>query len=96
MKVVSYNIQYGVGKDYEYSLPRVVDAVRGADIIALQEVERNYGLSNPPSQPEDIAALLPDYYWIYDAAFDIDDSERLADGSVLNRRIQHGQMLLSR
>lgn len=96
MKIVSYNIHYAIGKDDRYHLERVVDAVRGADIIALQEVERYYDTPQSPAQPEDIAALLPDYYWVYDAAFDVDCSERRADGSVHNRRRQHGQMLLSR
>lgn len=96
MKVVSYNIHYAIGKDDRYDLERVVDAIRGADIIALQEVERHYDSPQGPSQPEDIAALLPHYYWVYDASFDVDCSERLADGSIRNRRRQHGQMLLSR
>ena len=96
MKIVTYNIHYAVGKDDRYDLQRVVDSVQGADIIALQEVERNYGPPERPLQPEDISALLPDYYWIFDAAFDIDVSERRADGTILNRRVEHGQMLLSR
>ena len=77
-------------------MDRVVESVRGADIIALQEVERFYGPPNKPSQPEQIASLLTDYYWVYDAAFDIDGSDHLESGEVLNRRMQHGQMLLSR
>ena len=96
MKIVSYNIHYAIGKDDCYDLGRVVDAVRGADIIALQEVERHYDTPRSPSQPEDISALLPAYYWVYDAAFDVDCSEQRADGTVCNRRRQHGQMLLSR
>lgn len=96
MKIVTYNTHYAIGKDNEYDLERVINEVRGADIIALQEVERNYGPPDGPSQPEDIAALLPDYYWVYDAAFNIDGSEKRADGTILNRRRQHGQMLLSR
>ena len=66
MKIVSYNIQYGFGKDDRYDLDRVVQSVCDADIIVLQEVERNYGPPDGPSQPEDIAALLPEYYWVYD------------------------------
>ena len=96
MKIVSYNIHYAIGKDERYDLERVVDALRGADIMALQEVERFYDSPQGPAQPEDIAALLPDYYWVYDAAFDIDCSEKQADGRIVNRRRQHGQMLLSR
>lgn len=96
MKIVSYNIHYAIGKDNANDLERVIDAVRGADLIALQEVERHYGPPDGPDQPERIAEVLPEYYWVFDAAFDVDGSERNADGSVLNRRRQHGQMLLSR
>jgi len=96
VKAVTYNIHYAIGKDERYDLERVVGAVRGADLIALQEVERHYDTSRSPAQPEDIGALLPDYYWVYDAAFDVDCSTRRADGSILNRRRQHGQMLLCR
>ncbi len=96
MKIVTYNIHYAIGKDNRYDLQRVIDSVRGADVIALQEVERNYGPPDGPLQPEDISALLPEYYWIFDASFDIDASEKRADGTILNRRRQHGQMLLSR
>ena len=96
MKIVTYNVHYAIGKDNRYDLQRVVDSVRGADMIALQEVERNYGPPDGPLQPEDISTLLPEYYWIFDASFDIDASEKRADGTILNRRRQHGQMLLSR
>jgi endonuclease/exonuclease/phosphatase family metal-dependent hydrolase len=96
MKIVSYNIHYAIGKDDRYDLERIAAAVADADIIALQEVERHYDTPQSPSQPEDIAALLAEYYWVYDASFDIDCSERQADGHIVNRRRQHGQMLLSR
>lgn len=96
MIIVTYNIHYGIGKDQQYDLNRIVDLVRGADIIALQEVERNYGPPDGPSQPEDISALLPEYYWVFDASFDVDGCEQRQDGTILNRRRQHGQMLLSR
>jgi endonuclease/exonuclease/phosphatase family metal-dependent hydrolase len=96
MKIVSYNIHYAIGKDDRYDLERIVAAVAGADIIALQEVERHFDSPQSPSQPEDIAALLPEHYWVYDASFDIDCSERHEDGRVTNRRRQHGKMLLSR
>jgi len=96
MKIVTYNIHYAIGEDNKYDLERVIDEIAGADVIALQEVERFYGPPDQPSQPEDIGGLLPEYYWVYDAAFDVDGSESLADGTVINRRRQHGQMLLSR
>ena len=96
MKIVTYNIHYAIGKDDRYDLARIAATLEGADIIALQEVERFYDSPQSPSQPEDIAELFPDHYRIFDASFDVDCSERRADGSILNRRRQHGQMLLSR
>eukprot|EP01030_Chromulinospumella_sphaerica_P031480 gene31480-32107_t len=40
VKFVSYNIQYGTGRDNVVDLARIARAVQGADVIALQEVER--------------------------------------------------------
>ncbi len=96
MKLVTYNIQHGVGRDGRADLARIAEAVRGADVIALQEVERNYGPSGPPDQPAALEALLPEYYWVYGPAFDVDASARAPDGRVLNRRRQHCGMLLAK
>ena len=38
MRIATYNIQYGRGKDGRFDIARVVEAVESADIIALQEV----------------------------------------------------------
>ena len=96
MKVVSYNIQYTRGKDNRYDTARIADTVRDADVIALQEVNRHWPRTGMADQPHDIAALLPDRYWIYGPAFDLDMSEVRDDRSVENRRRQFGNMLLSR
>ena len=72
MKFVTYNIQYSLGKDGTYDLERTVEAVRGADIIALQEVTRNFRQGTDPDQPGRIAELLPDFYWIYGPPVDLD------------------------
>ena len=40
MRLVSYNIQYGRGRDGVFDLKRIATAIAGADVIALQEVER--------------------------------------------------------
>ena len=96
MRLVTYNIQYSLGQDGRFDLTRVVRAVEGADIIALQEVERFWPRSGLADQPAEIGLLLPDYHWVYGPAFDVDGSESLADGSVRNRRRQFGPMLLSR
>ena len=95
MKLVSYNIQYGFGADGRYDLERAASVVAGADIIALQEVERHWQRTNDDDQPEMLGRLLPDHYWVYGPAFDMDASTR-RDGRVVNRRRQFGTMFLSR
>ena len=95
MKLVSYNIQYGFGSDGRYDLARAAHIVAGADIIALQEVERHWQRSNFDDQPELLSRLLPDFHWVYGPAFDMDASEQ-RDGRIVNRRRQFGTMVLSK
>ncbi len=95
MKLVGYNIQYSRGRDGRYDLARVACAVDGADIIALQEVERFWPRTCMADQSAELSALLPDYYWVYGPSFDMDASTA-QDGVVENRRRQFGNMLLAR
>ncbi|WP_315925325.1 endonuclease/exonuclease/phosphatase family protein [Mesorhizobium sp. SP-1A] len=95
MKLVSYNIQYGFGADGRYDLKRSARVVAGADIIALQEVERHWRRTNDDDQPALLSQLLPGYHWVYGPAFDMDASTR-EGGRLVNRRRQFGTMLLSR
>ena len=96
MKVVTYNIRYGLGLDQRYDLERIANAVSGADIVALQEVERFWRRSGMTDQPEVLGKLLNDYYWVYYPAFDVDASTRRSGGVIFNRRRQFGPMLMSR
>ena len=96
MKLVTYNIRYSLGKDGAYDLERIVAAVRGADIIALQEVSRNFSQVADADQPGRIAELLPGFYWVYGPPVDLDASVRDGDAPVKNRRLQFGNMLLAR
>ena len=96
MRLVTYNIQYGRGRDDRTDLNRIAEAVAGADVIALQEVERFWPHSGMVDQTAELARLLPEYFWVYGPVFDMDDSSRAADGSVVNRRRQFGPMLLSK
>jgi endonuclease/exonuclease/phosphatase family metal-dependent hydrolase len=96
MRLVSYNIQYSLGLDGRYDLPRSLATVRAADIICLQEVERNWRRSGMEDQPELIEKLMSDRYCVYGAQFDANASYRYADGRIVNRRRQFGQMTLSR
>ena len=53
MKIVTYNIRYGVGKDDKLDLGRIAGELKGADIIGLQEVDRFWKRSGELDQAED-------------------------------------------
>ena len=95
MKLVSYNIQYGLGSDGRYDLARIAGEVADADIIALQEVDRFWQRSGCVDSPRILADLLGDRYWVYGANLDMDASY-WHDGALINRRRQFGTMILSR
>lgn len=96
IRVVTYNIQYSRGKDGAFDLARIADTVRGADIIGLQEVTRFLAPNTDQDQPAELAGLLLDRYWVYGAPADVDASRRDDDGTIVNRRAQFGNMVLSR
>lgn len=97
MRLVSYNIQYGKGKDGRFDLPRICAALEGADIIALQEVERHWPRSGNEDQPAQIARLLGGgYHWVYGPGFDVDAPHLPPDPTGTPRRRQFGNLLLSR
>lgn len=96
MRLVTYNIQYGKGRDGRFDLDRIARAVRGADVIALQEVERFWLRSGLTDQPAELAARLPDHHWVYGPGLDMDAGARDAGGRLVVRRRQFGNMLLSR
>ncbi len=96
MKLVSYNIHYGLGKDERYDLARIADEVREADVIALQEVERFWQRSGMVDQVAELAAHLPDFHWVFGTNLDMDASFEGEDGKPVHRRRQFGNMLLSR
>jgi len=98
MKIVSYNIQYAKGKDGVHDLSRIADSVRGADLIGLQEVTRNFP-GVPPEladQPARLADLLPGYFQVYAPALDLDAGSAIVDGRAVDRRTQFGNLLLAR
>jgi len=96
MKIVTYNIQFGLGKDECFDLERVASEVNGADVIALQEVERYWQRSGNVDQPAQIAQILDKYYWAYGPYFDVDASTSEPDGRIKNVRRQFGNMILSK
>src|SRR5215831_15677067 len=95
MKIATYNIHYGVGRDGKLDLERVIQPIRDADIIALQEVEANWERSANTDQPALLRSLLPEHEVAWGPTIDI---WKLApDGAPRhNVRRQFGNMLLSR
>lgn len=96
MKLVTYNIQYGRGKDGQFDLVRIADEVMGADVIALQEVERFWQRSGMVDQPAELATLLGDYHWVYGSGVDSNADGANPEGKPLHRRRQFGNMLLAK
>lgn len=92
MQVVTYNIQWGKGRDGRVDLARIADTVRGADIICLQEVERHWRAMDHPDQVARLAALLPDRYHAYAPCVDLHDPTRSDPGA----RRGYGLVTLSR
>ncbi len=89
MIFVTYNIQWGKGRDSRIDLARISRTVAGADVIALQEVERHWREQDFPDQALRLAELLPGYEWVYGPSLD------LGRGPGSPRR-QCGNMILSR
>ncbi|MWB76875.1 hypothetical protein GLS40_02415 [Pseudooceanicola sp. 216_PA32_1] len=94
IRMASYNIQYGKGKDDLFDLPRIVGELGEQDLIALQEVERNCPRSGHVDQPEEIAALLPDHYWVFCPGVDAHSPSN--DPKARHTRWEYGNMVLSR
>jgi len=95
LNIVTYNIQFGRGRDHCIDLQRIADSVRGAQIIALQEVDRYWPRSNWIDQVATLSSLLPSHYWAYGAGLDIVDPTTSPTVPLAGRRRQFGNLLLS-
>jgi endonuclease/exonuclease/phosphatase family metal-dependent hydrolase len=96
IKVVTYNIQYGIGLDGAYDLERIVDAVRDADIIAFQEVTRGFMKNDGRDMVAEIEALLPDRFTVHHMPVDVDFGSKIEGGKAVQSRFQFGNMIASR
>lgn len=96
MKIVTYNIQYGIGLDGKYDVGRIAEAVRGADVIALQEVTRNNPRNGDRDMVAEINTALPDYFAAYGSNFEVNISARVEDGRAVATNFQLGNMVLSK
>jgi endonuclease/exonuclease/phosphatase family metal-dependent hydrolase len=91
MRLLSYNIQYGYGRDDRYDLARIAHVVKSADIAACQEVDRHWSRTGYDDQPALLAQMLPDHFTAYAPGFDMD----AATPTDKSRRRQFGPMILS-
>jgi endonuclease/exonuclease/phosphatase family metal-dependent hydrolase len=94
MKLITWNIQWGLGMDQKVDLERMVAhaaSMADFDVLCLQEVSDNFATlkANPGNnQFAEVAALLPGHTGIEGVALDI------PDGAGGRRRF--GNMILSR
>jgi endonuclease/exonuclease/phosphatase family metal-dependent hydrolase len=95
MRFVTYNIHFGIGRDGHHDLDRIATAIDGADIVALQEVERFWPRSGMVDQPVELGKRLPEYWWVYGPNLDL-HSTATFPGEAAARRRQFGNMVLSR
>ena len=96
MRLVTYNIQYGIGLDGRYDVERVASAVRGADVIALQEVCLNNPNNGGRDMVAEIAEALPEYFSVYGSNFEANIGSHIAKGRAVTSTFQLGNMVLSR
>ncbi|UVK39962.1 endonuclease/exonuclease/phosphatase family protein [Mesorhizobium sp. AR10] len=96
MRVVTYNIQYGIGLDGQYDVGRITDAVRGADVIALQEVTRNNPRNGNRDMVAELVEALPEYFAAYGSNFEVNVGSRIENGRALTTTFQLGNMVLSK
>jgi endonuclease/exonuclease/phosphatase family metal-dependent hydrolase len=93
MKLVTFNMQWGLGVDGRVSLPRIVQAARAMadfDVLCLQEVADHYPAlkgNTDMNQFDSLAALLPGFAAIEGIGVDVE-----GDG----RRRRFGNMILTR
>lgn len=96
MKIVTYNIQYGIGLDGKYDLDRIVNAVRGADVIALQEVTRGNPRNGGVDMMAAIGAALPEYFALTGCNFEANFGSRVEGGKAVKASFELNNMILSR
>ena len=96
MRIVTYNIQYGRGKDGRFALDRIAEEAGGADLIALQEVERNWSRSVGAGQPRLIARHFHDHHRAYGPGVDLHLAGGVSGEYRTERRRQFGNTLFSR
>ncbi|MBQ0824364.1 endonuclease/exonuclease/phosphatase family protein [Microvirga sp. HBU67558] len=94
LRIITWNIQWGLGIDGNVDLRRLVDEARATadfDVLCLQEVSDNFSDlkgNDGGNQFAELAGLLPNYTAVEGVALDIPDGA--------GRRRRFGNMILSR
>lgn len=96
MKCVTYNVQYGIGMDGKYDLARIAEAVRGADMIAFQEISRNNPQNGGHDMVTGICELLPEYFSVFGAPAQMGIGSHMSDGKAVSVYFEFGNMVLSK
>ena len=96
MLISTYNIQWGKGRDDLVDLARIARTVAEADVIGLQEVERNWREMDYADQVNRLAELFPDRHVYFAPSVDIDCSSLDQSGHVMGGRRQYGLLVISR
>lgn len=94
MRIATYNIQFGRGLDMRFDLDRTAMEVRGADIIAFQEVTQNWLRTGGEDQAAGLAQRLG-FYYVFGAGFNVAASS-VGGEDPGNRRRTFGNMVASR
>ncbi len=96
MKCVTYNIHYGIGIDGAYDVGRIANAVRGADVIALQEVSRGNPTNGGRDMVAELRAALPEYFSVFGSPFAVDMGSHVRDGRAVDLHFEFGNMVLAK
>ena len=94
ISVLTWNIQYGRGRDDRIDLERQAQIIRGHDLVGLQEVERNWRRTGEVDQVARLAELLPEHYHVYAPALDV--LKQPSPGPAGAVRRQFGNAVFSR
>jgi endonuclease/exonuclease/phosphatase family metal-dependent hydrolase len=96
IRIVTYNTQFCTGLDGRTDIDRIAAEIAGADIMALQEIDRHWQRTGLVDQVQEIADRFPKYYWTYGPGIDVDACYHDENDRLVNRRRQFGNMVLSR
>ncbi len=77
LKTMSYNIHFGVGRDKQYRLDRILDIIKfeKPDIVTLQELDNNLERTNYQNQARIIARELDMPHYVFCPSRQIADGE---------------------